>query len=622
MVQFPDPASEEPPAWLPWTNDEWKFHRVTWYDAIDEVFNVNTYSKDFFNLGGKADDAEKSVAAFKEESDLSTDFTNVSAAKAWQRRVRLYCENIREALRQDAIPAPGRPHERWLLYPASCVITNVSSGSFSCQLCNKCRTSLSGVTGREKIPNVKMPVYARANGMWRGPDPNELSRLTYTECKVINLARIYVSVKRIFLNRAGYARTDATDAPLFHQKNVVAFPQSADAALKALGMSPRNLANILQVQFVGGDRTILRSQRELQVSVENLRSAFFWLSTNSWPFMEATKHHEAWESGCLEGNLEELLRQYSASTGSQNGGVPAEIIQGASLIAPELSKVALPGPADCVATDGDEGDTSATAALSSGQLADVADEPEDNECAGIIDGGVDEIKAVEIWDNIMKNYKVAQKCEDELERLKRSNKTDEKAVLQQQQALAVAAATEALSRFAQKDVRKRLNEFAASQRTNESVAIEHSDEFLSTRNPLFWYSCFVRLFPRGDCVEKCYNRKTMISSEQWVKTLLMRADSRLWFQDVEFVSCLHNIQLRQEQVKATEVFYKKLQMSVNEIQELAALTSVCLAGTALSSCDVESVRSVLRKRNLEKPVEGAFLAMRIVQRQVRGISIH
>ena len=64
MVQFPNLACEEPPAWLPWTNDEWKCHRVTWYDAIDEVFNVNTYLKDFFNLRGKEDDAEKSVAAF------------------------------------------------------------------------------------------------------------------------------------------------------------------------------------------------------------------------------------------------------------------------------------------------------------------------------------------------------------------------------------------------------------------------------------------------------------------------------------------------------------------------------------------------------------------------------
>ena len=51
-----------------------------------------------------------------------------------------------------------------------------------------------------------MPVHACANGMWRGPDPVELSELTYAECKVINLGRIYVSVKRIFLIRASYAR--------------------------------------------------------------------------------------------------------------------------------------------------------------------------------------------------------------------------------------------------------------------------------------------------------------------------------------------------------------------------------------------------------------------------------
>ena len=172
--------------------------------------------------------------------------------------------------------------------------------------------------------------------------------------------------------------------------------------------------------------------------------------------------------------------------------------------------------------------------------------------------------------------------------------------------------------FAQKDVRKRLNDFAESQNTNDSVAIEHSDEFLSSRNPLFWYSCFVRLFPRGDCLETGHYRQTLISSEQWVKTLLMRADSRLWSQDVEFVACLYNIQLRKEQVKAVEVCYRKLQMSENEIQELAALTSTGLVATALSSGDVESVRSVLRKKNLEKPVERAFLAMRVVQRQVRG----
>ena len=78
-----------------------------------------------------------------------------------------------------------------------------------------------------------MPSEARANGLWRGPDPPEISSLSYNEAKVINLARIYVSVKRVFLDRSSYARTSASEAPLYHQKNVVAYPQSQDAALRA-----------------------------------------------------------------------------------------------------------------------------------------------------------------------------------------------------------------------------------------------------------------------------------------------------------------------------------------------------------------------------------------------------
>ena len=66
--------------------------------------------------------------------------------------------------------------------------------------------------------------------------PPEISSLSYNEAKVINLARIYVSVKRVFLDRSSYARTSASEAPLYHQKNVVAYPQSPDAALRALGI--------------------------------------------------------------------------------------------------------------------------------------------------------------------------------------------------------------------------------------------------------------------------------------------------------------------------------------------------------------------------------------------------
>ena len=177
-----------------------------------------------------------------------------------------------------------------------------------------------------------MPMYARANGLWRGPDPPALANLTYAESKVINLAKLYVSVKRVFLNRGSYAATSKSEAPLYHQKNVVAYPQNPDAALRALGLSPGNLAKTLLVQFVGEDRERLRAQPELSVSVEKLRRAFLWLSVNSWPFMEQTKYHEQWQSGALAEPLEELLKSYAESVGSCTGGTPEELVLAASKI--------------------------------------------------------------------------------------------------------------------------------------------------------------------------------------------------------------------------------------------------------------------------------------------------
>ena len=75
---------------------------------------------------------------------------------------------------------------------------NVADGAISCSLCKRCKAALCRF-------KVRMPEYARANGLWHGPDPEELQELSYAECKVINLARIYVSVKRVFLDRSSYA---------------------------------------------------------------------------------------------------------------------------------------------------------------------------------------------------------------------------------------------------------------------------------------------------------------------------------------------------------------------------------------------------------------------------------
>ena len=80
------------------------------------------------------------------------------------------------------------------------------------------------------------------NGMWHGPEPPALEELSYAESKVINLARVYVSVKRVFLDKRSYAGTKDSETPLYHQKNVVAYPQNPDAAICYLFMSPENLA--------------------------------------------------------------------------------------------------------------------------------------------------------------------------------------------------------------------------------------------------------------------------------------------------------------------------------------------------------------------------------------------
>ena len=187
-------------------------------------------------------------------------------------------------------------------------------------------------------------MYARANGLWRGPDPPELANLSYAESKVINLARLYVSVKRVFLNRGSYAATSKSEAPFYHQKNVVAYPQNPDAALRAMGLSPGDLAKTLLVQFVGEDRERLRTVPELSVSVEKLRRAFLWLSVNSWPFMEQTRHHEQWHTGVLAGPLEQLLQSYADSVGSCTGGTPGELVLAASKIDEKKSRRVLCRP--------------------------------------------------------------------------------------------------------------------------------------------------------------------------------------------------------------------------------------------------------------------------------------
>ena len=139
---------------------------------------------------------------------------------------------------------------------------------------------------------------------------------------MIQLARVYVCVKRVFLNRGSYATGSKDETPKYHERNVVAFPENHELYRLVLGQTPKVLAQFLTVQFVGHNRNQLRHEPALQVSVVRLRAAFAWLAYNCWPWMVATKDQKITGAGDLGEQLEKLLAEYEASTGSTKGASP------------------------------------------------------------------------------------------------------------------------------------------------------------------------------------------------------------------------------------------------------------------------------------------------------------
>ena len=111
----------------------------------------------------------------------------------------------------------------------------------------------------------------------------KLAVLSYAERKAAQLARLYISVQRVTLDSPVGARTRRDEHPLYHEKNVVADPQTPDAVAPLLGLRPADLPKVLVVQFVGHDRSLLRHEPSLSIDVARLRAALQWLTANNWP---------------------------------------------------------------------------------------------------------------------------------------------------------------------------------------------------------------------------------------------------------------------------------------------------------------------------------------------------
>ena len=76
--------------------------------------------------------------------------------------------------------------------------------------------------------------------------------------------------------------------------------------------------------------------------------------------------------------------------------------------------------------------------------------------------------------------------------------------------------------------------------------------------------------------------------------------------------------LRRDQMQAVEAYFKNRHYFSRGQESDLQLTAKCLVAHALASGDANSVRDLLRRKNLEKPLRQTLQAMQIIQRNVRG----
>jgi hypothetical protein len=387
---------------------------------VDSLLNIERYAATFFEVDKR----------LREAAEALTDSSGHehSLAVAWHSRVKQWSENIHQDLRSDAVIAPRGCDAYWMLYiPPQKPLASATPDALqadpdldgiraiSCDFCTDCAKQFSRLQGpaRKRIPAPRMPIFARANGLWGGPLPSELEALTYTERRIIALARIYVSIKRVHPEGAPHNRDANNFQPLYHEKNVIAYPQTQEYVKQVVGVTPLALVRTLFVQFYGTDRNVVRRDPALQVSVQRLRAAMRWLSVNSWQWMIATKSLGLGVAadGSIElgSQVEAFLHEYTMNVGSEEPGVPASLLQCAMPIESMHVPVHAAGPADAVdrntqGSDHIEEDGNALPNEDDAHLGGAG--------VGIIDGSGEFLNdPVVMWDNVFKSFGLIQEAE-------------------------------------------------------------------------------------------------------------------------------------------------------------------------------------------------------------------
>ena len=265
---------------------------------------------------------------------------------------------LQEDLAADSVPAPGAPTRRWLFYRGGVHSEDKATGVLRCNLCLPCRAALGNKESATGKPAVRMPECARARGFWGGPEPAVLRQLSFAERKVLRLARVYSTVKRISAHILPYGRLHPEALPEYSTRNVVAYAQDPDAVMRVLCVPPEQLAQDLYVQFEGAKDTAFRNEPALRVNIEHLRDAIYWYVTHNWQWLELTKDQEMLGRDSLGAHFEELLEEYGKQLDDGRSGVPRILRTWSTEVDAPRVPLHHEGPADAGGQDHGEGSES------------------------------------------------------------------------------------------------------------------------------------------------------------------------------------------------------------------------------------------------------------------------
>jgi hypothetical protein len=622
--RFPVRNADNVPTWLGWSADVWKMQRESWYDKVNELLNVERLLQLQFHADDRVREAELSVIRAQEVADANAhadaSTKELILKQAFAQRVRQWRDLTRQALRDDGVVAPNAASTWWVLFqrpPAR--LQRHADGTIECDLCVHCAKCFSTLDFRGR-PAPKMPLRACANGSWQGREPQVISTLTWAERRVLRLARVYCSVKRILAQDAPWARNNQLVLPQYSTRNVVAFLQNPDSAVRTLCLLPADLSKDVYVQFEGSDPQNMMREPALQVNVEALRSAIWWYSTNCYQWLEATKDHALFALDKLGPHLEGLLAEYEKNLEGGHSGVPRVLTEIATSIKSEQTTVLLQGPADADVEDPSSGTETSECDVDAGRHPRSTVIPKKNPSQAydhsmvVSSTGIDETGPLTLWTRAMAKYDVLNQLQEQYNAATHASDEGSKLAAIREEAHCLAEAVHALRALASSETRKTLIQFHEYMKGSEIVVpVGHATDLVNTFDPYWWVFCFTDLFFRGD-----FRIPTGLGLRQWSHGLLQRKDFLGWAMSKEFAATAHNLIVRRAQMWNVHKYLVQSKYSNIITEALKTIGPGDFVRSALAAGDCESIRQALRKKNIDTTVKSILKSMDVALRGVEG----